>query len=164
MDEALSLATVVVLEWFRALQLPEQLHRVSSERFEDLPPASRVWGLKMGSARVFILLTPADAGARLKVLSPILRLPADTQRPAFFEELLRLNATAVSACAFGINDDDEVIVTTDRSTLDLNVDELNELIISVSENADLYDNLLSDQFGAEMLGEDPAPDSPRMSW
>ena len=46
------------------------------------------------------------------------------------------------------------LITSDRSTEDLSLAELDEIISYVASFADYYDNILSEQFGAEMLGEE----------
>lgn len=116
----------------------------------------RSWSLRRGSATVIIEVRGDSldaASASLLVAAPILTLPA-SGRGAFCEHLLRLNLSTLTTCAFAINDDDQVVVTSDRSTEDLSLAELDEIISYVASFADYYDNILSDQFGAEMLGEE----------
>jgi len=143
----------VVRSWFKRLGIDPAALRADEVGTEADDEMS--WAFTQGSAAIVILLVRGNNRAMLQVYSPILTLPPEDNRPAFYEEMLRLNATTLSTCSFGIDDEDEVIVVTDRSTNGMDIDELNEIISNVARYADKYDNILCDRFGAPMLGEDP---------
>jgi hypothetical protein len=60
--------------------------------------------------------------------------------------LLTLNAADLTGAAFGLRGD-EVVLTTDRSTVGLDAVEVEEMIRRVSEYADHYDDALTQEFG-----------------
>ena len=114
---------------------------VSSRMQSDTGPA---WGFSSGSASVYIFLTSGEQGDDyIQVISPVIR-PGDDQR--LFPRLLELNATELTGAAFGIRDQN-VVLTTDRSTSGLDRVEVEEMIRRVSEYADYYDDILTVEFG-----------------
>ena len=146
-------SVTVVEAWFAQAGATPDTHRVEAPDGDDDVLG---WRLVRGSASVFLTLLPVARGTMLQIHAPILRLTDSTQRGALFEEMLRLNATTLSGCCLGIDDDDAVIVITDRLTDDLSVEELGELVESVSSTADHYDDVLAERFGAEMIGAEAA--------
>jgi hypothetical protein len=60
--------------------------------------------------------------------------------------LLELNATELTGAAFGLREN-EVVLTTDRSTAGLDPVELEEMIRRVASYADHYDDTLTVEFG-----------------
>lgn len=155
-DQSWQVAIEIINAWFRSVGVDADEHRVDAPDTDDEDDI-RTWGLLSGSANVFLTLLQVEQGTALQIHSPILKLPDGAERrAALYEEMLRLNATTLSGCCFGIDDDDEVIVVTDRMTDDMSVEELDELVQSVASYADHYDNALSEKHGAEMIGEDPA--------
>jgi hypothetical protein len=66
--------------------------------------------------------------------------------PRLLRRLLELNANELTGAAFGLRGD-EVVVTTDRSTVGLDPVEVEEMIRRVSDYADHYDDALVLEFG-----------------
>ena len=85
----------------------------------------------------------------LQVYSPIVKLPKEDRKQEFYEELLRLNATELSCCSFGIEEDDLVVVGADRSTKNICITEIEELVSNVSMIAKDYDGTLAEKFSLE---------------
>ena len=67
------------------------------------------------------------------------------------EELLKLNASSLINCALGI-EGDKICISSDRSTKDIQVSELQDMVLCVSKFADDLDDHLAEQFGCELLG------------
>src|SRR5579863_3635564 len=116
-------------------------HRIES----DGGPA---WGMTAGSAEIFIFLTAGKDGDNfIQVVSPVMTPPQEElAQPKLLRKLLELNAGSMTGAAFGLRGD-EVVITTDRSTVGLDPVEVEEMIRRVSEYADHYDDALTDEFG-----------------
>jgi hypothetical protein len=106
------------------------------------------WGVTAGSAEVFIFLTAGTTGDNfIQVVAPVMTPPQEElQQPRLLRRLLELNATELTGAAFGLRGD-EVVVTTDRSTVGLDPVEVEEMIRRVSDYADHYDDALTLEFG-----------------
>jgi hypothetical protein len=106
------------------------------------------WGMRQGSAEVYIFLTASETGENfIQVVSPVM-IPTDDMltQPDLLRRLLELNATELTGAAFGLREN-EVVLTTDRSTAGLDPVELEEMIRRVSGYADHYDDALTVEFG-----------------
>lgn len=105
------------------------------------------WGLTCGSAHLFIFLTsaPGSEDNYIHIVAPVFR-PPDDAGSALWRRLLELNGRALTGAAFGLRDG-EVVVTTDRSTQDLDRGEVEDMIRRIGDYADLYDDALVGEFG-----------------
>ena len=110
--------------------------------------AGPAWGMTQGSAEIYIFLTASSGGDNfIQVVSPVMRPSPESMRgPQFMKRLLELNANELTGAAFGLRDD-EVVLTTDRSTSGLDRVEVEEMIRRVADYADLYDDALTKEFG-----------------
>ena len=110
------------------------------------------WGIAKGSAEVFIFVNPGsgdDPGNHLRCVSPVMVFPeAPTNQLALFRRLLELNAEELSGAAFGLKGD-TLVITTERSTVDLDASEVQAMILLVGYYADHYDDLLVTEFGGK---------------
>lgn len=108
------------------------------------------YALRRGSARIAVVVQqPAQDGAdgRLRVVAPLVRLPAADRRPALFQYLLEANASAVSGCAFALVGE-EVLVVAERDVRNLDATEVDAILRTVGAVADRYDDELHARFGA----------------
>jgi hypothetical protein len=112
--------------------------------------AGPAWGMTQGSAEVYIFLTAGGKGDNfIQVVSPVMRpAPEALLGPTLWRRLLELNATELTGAAFGLRDD-EVVLTTDRSTQGLDRLEVEEMIRRVADYADHYDDALTEEFGGQ---------------
>jgi hypothetical protein len=112
-------------------------------------PGAR-FSLRRGSAQVFILLA-APSGAEtvgtLRIVAPVIELPAPEKRLALFERLLRLNAAEARGCAFALSDE-AVVIVCERSVRDLDASEVDASIRTVGAVADHFDDALAREFDA----------------
>lgn len=110
------------------------------------------WTVMRGSAIVYILVLPSDMGPLLRIVSPIVYMPAQNLVP-FYRKLLDVNSGLVE-CALAM-DKDVVICVSTRPTRGLGQDELDELISLVSGAADGLDHELNKEFGARVYSQEP---------
>jgi hypothetical protein len=111
------------------------------------------WGLHYGSAEVFVLLTSGTEENFIQVVAPVMR-PTATDVALFplFRRLLQLNADELTGAAFGFRDD-EVVISSDRSTDGLDRVEVEEMIRRVAEYANHFDDALTEEFGGTRHGD-----------
>lgn len=113
------------------------------------------FAVKRGSARVWIVVHPSTEGrpATLRVASPVIQLPSESRRAELYEQLLRLNGTDLVGAAFGIIED-EVVVLTERVVSDLDPAEVDNAIRTVGRFADHWDDILSQRFETPRSSDD----------
>src|SRR5262249_32749728 len=83
----------------------------------------------------------------LRISSPLVYTP-ETNREQLYKHLLELNNN-LSSCALSIYND-LVLVVSQRPTLGLTQEEMDELVWNAAYVADLLDNKLAEQFGAKL--------------
>lgn len=112
----------------------------------DEPALSLAWGLTSGSARLYIYLTSSSTSDDnyIHVVAPVFRPPDDASNE-LWRNLLELNVNALTGAAFGLRDG-EIVLTTDRSTLDLERTEIEDMIRRIGAYANHYDDLLAGTF------------------
>ncbi len=120
------------------------------------PEARRSWQIIKGSAHVSIRLLDRPDHPHLRVASTVMRTPAGMdplRRASLHTELLARN---LALCGMGFAvDGDQVLLVTERSTLDLDRSEVLDLINRVQDHADLVDDALVAEYGGS-LGLTPA--------
>ncbi len=122
-----------------------------TETLLDWPGAVRGWGLKKGSAEVYITLRRSDETGEnfIRVSAILLVLPPDPDaRNRLYRHILEENAGRILGAAFGISAD-KVILVSERSTTDLDISEVRDMIRRVGHYADYYDDLLVSEFGGQ---------------
>jgi hypothetical protein len=121
---------------------------LAAERHRIESAAGPAWGLTSGSAEVFIFLTAGTSGDNfIQIVAPVMKPIAEVlAAPQLLRRLLTLNASELTGAAFGLRGD-EVVLTTDRSTVGLDAVEVEEMIRRVSQYADHYDDALTQEFG-----------------
>lgn len=109
---------------------------------------SRRWVLRRGSATVVVDISDSSGGW-LRVIAPVVKLPADEQLAALSKALLSANATELSpGMSFGVLDDDVLLVAA-RSTAGLDAAAVDAIIKGVGSAADHWDDQLAEQFGTQ---------------
>lgn len=136
----------IVEDLFKGFNLDASLHLMSDNE------GRTVWGLQRGSAQLYIIHSYDLKSSWLQVISPILSLPAQDKRLECYEHMLELNAKGLINCAFGI-EEGKICISSDRSTKDLQLSELQDMVLCVSAFADDYDDKIATKFGCELLGE-----------
>lgn len=101
--------------------------------------------VQRGSAAIGVNVL-ADQGV-LMIFSPIMPVPV-TGREVFYRKLLELSFVATSDAAFAINaSQDEVVVRSLRRLSSLDYEEFEDLLATVGEVADSWDDALIRDFG-----------------
>ena len=120
----------------------------------DTPDVIRGWRMVKGSASIRITLIDSDqpgALPYLRVVAPVLTTDARVDIGKLYRRLLTLNFREVKGVAFAAQQN-EILLVSERSTLDLDRSEVDDLIGRVAEYADKYDNVLVDEFGGRLGG------------
>jgi hypothetical protein len=102
-----------------------------------------------GSARGFVSIEsdPQDPGERLLIVRlEIMPLPA-RDRERFLGHLLALNHGFRGRAAFSIDEHERVALTAGRPLAELDAGEVLDLVLWTSEQADLHDDRLLEEFG-----------------
>ncbi len=110
---------------------------------------SPAWSFVQGSALVRVYLRPGMGQGDLvyfQTVAPVVLVPEEN-REAFLEFLLSANADVLWSCAFALREG-VALVTADRTTVDLDLSEVVEMIESVAAYADRFDDELVERFGA----------------
>ncbi|HEY6037543.1 MAG TPA: YbjN domain-containing protein [Kofleriaceae bacterium] len=114
-------------------------------RANDAPHA---WQIAKGSATARIALVDRAAFTHIRVCATVMTIDDQVDRPALFSHLLELNA-GLAGAAFA-TDGDHVLVVYERSTLDLDRSEVQDLIVHVTTTADDHDDALVARFGGRL--------------
>jgi hypothetical protein len=114
-------------------------------RLESEEPGRLAWGLRRGSAAVFVFLQGGPESNYLQVVSPVMKIPEQNILP-LYRRLLELNASGLHAAAFGVKGED-VVLTIDRTTTDIDRSEVANMIHLIGRYADQYDDELVAEFG-----------------
>lgn len=102
--------------------------------------------LQRGSATIGVNVL--EEQGVLMVFSPVMQVPM-AGREAFFRKLLELSFVETSDAAFAINkDQDEVVVRSLRRLSGLDYEELEDIVATVGETADRWDDVLIRQWGS----------------
>jgi hypothetical protein len=104
------------------------------------------WWLTEGSARIYIFVQDTSGGPVIRVTSPIVTIPETGDVSAFYRHLLDINSSLTS-CALATNEQ-AVLVVSQRSTAQLDQEELDSTIWNVAYVADLLDDKLVKEYGA----------------
>lgn len=127
-------------------------HFVNDCRVAD-PAAMKAWRIAKGSAQVSIQILERKEFPHLRVASAVMRLEPGSDpavRADLHADLLTRNGD-LCGLAFAVRGD-QVLLVTERSTLDLDRSEVLELINRVSEHADAVDNALVVSYGGSLGG------------
>lgn len=120
-------------------------HFLNDCREEPLPDGHPSWCVSKGSALVRIHLLQREATMHLRASSVVMTLNDGVDERPLFRRLLAINHDIYGA-AFGLLGD-QVLLTAERSTLDLDRSEVLDLIRRIEDYADYYDDQLVDEFG-----------------
>jgi hypothetical protein len=111
-------------------------------------PDAHAWRIAKGSAVTRIMVVQRAAFHHLRVSAVVMTLDAAVDRAALFGYLLELNA-GLAGVAFAA-DGDQVLLVSERSTLDLDLSEVRDAIERVTTYADEHDDVLVARFGGRV--------------
>ena len=119
-------------------------HAAAASRVTEAGSA-QAWRIVVGSVTTRVAVTRRSAFPHLRVSSVVMTLDRAVDRGALFAHLLDLNAGLCGA-AFA-TDGDQVLLVSERSTLDLDLSEVLELIERVTTYTEEHDDVLVARFG-----------------
>jgi hypothetical protein len=137
----------------RAVVLVEQTIRglgVDPGESRTQRPGHVAYALRRGSARILVAVhAPFGelAEGRIRVVAPVVRMPAPDREAALCRRLLEANANELVGAAFAISGQ-EVVVVSERTVKDLDASEVDAMIRNVGRVADRYDDELATTYGA----------------
>ncbi|TMQ22088.1 MAG: YbjN domain-containing protein, partial [Deltaproteobacteria bacterium] len=125
--------------------LSELGHPPATSQLDD---GAHAWRITQGSAITRITVVQRSAFPHLRVSAIVMTLDAAVDRAALFAHLLELNA-GLCGVAFA-TDGDQVLLVSERSTLDLDHSEVRDAIERVTTYADEHDDVLVARFGGRV--------------
>jgi hypothetical protein len=127
--------------------LAELGHSAPAIRTKDMR-ALHAWQIPKGSSLTKVTLSHRTDFTYLRVCATVMTLDRAVDRAALFAHLLDLNAS-LCGVAFATAGD-QVLLIAERSTLDLDLSEVLELIRRVTTYADEHDDVLVSRFGGRL--------------
>ena len=127
--------------------LAELGHPAPGSRIAD-PTALHAWRIPKGSAVTQVTLIHRAEFTHLRVSAVVMTVDAKVDRPALFAHLLELNTT-LCGTAFGCAGD-QIVLVSERTTLDLDRSEVLDTIRRVTTCADEHDDVLVARFGGAL--------------
>ena len=109
-------------------------------------PDQLAFGVLRGSAQVLLAATRDEARIWVRAIAPVVTLPPEAARLAFFARLLELNAKGMRNAAFGVLGD-KVVVVSERPADGLDPQEVEQILQHVAATADHYDDLFAEEYG-----------------
>jgi hypothetical protein len=135
-------------------------HVPAASRVTEAGAAQAAWRIVVGPAVTRIAVTRRSAFPHLRVSSVVMTLDSAVDRGALFAHLLDLNAS-LCGVAFA-TEGEHVLLVSERSTLDLDLSEVLELIERVTTYTDEHDDVLVARFGGR-AGADAGADADGMT-
>jgi len=114
------------------------------------PGAAPAWRIASGSATTQVAVIHRSAFLHLRVTAIVMTLDAHVDRGALFAHLLEQNAR-LCGMAFA-TDGDRVLLVSERSTLDLDLSEVRDVLARVTACADEHDDALVARYGGRIGG------------
>lgn len=127
--------------------LAELGHSAPATRTKDTR-ALHAWEIPKGSSLTKVTLIHRTDFTHLRVSATVMTLDRVVDRPALFAHLLDLNASLCGVAFATVGD--QVLLVAERSTLDLDLSEVLELIRRVTTYADEHDDVLVSRYGGRI--------------
>jgi hypothetical protein len=110
-------------------------------------PGTVAWGVMRGSAQVLLMATSSDRGVWVRAIAPVVKVPTSSEaKLTVYSRLLDLNAKTMRNAAFGVLNDNVVIVS-ERPAEGLDAAELEQILKHVGATADHYDDAFEKEYG-----------------
>ena len=118
--------------------------------------ALSAWRYQKGSAHVYILLLARGETNYVRVIAPVMHVDTNVDEGRLYKRLLELNCAQVTGAAFAIREGD-VVLFSERTTVDLDLSEVLDILRRTQEYADEFDDRLVAEFGGRLAGLSSAP-------
>lgn len=105
-----------------------------------------LWKFQYGSVEVFVQLSGEAEEDLFTVWASILKLPVKDEL-GLMRKLLVMNWAETYETRFGIMNDEQVVVLTQRTVADLSAEEISRAVTLVATIADDNDEMLKETFG-----------------
>lgn len=131
-----SKANSIVADW-----LSYAGYEVEERRFDNCRADQnhiREWVIPNEHTKVYITLARSNERIDAQVYSPLCTLTKEDKKLQLYTEILSLNATTLSCCAFGLEEGNTVIVIADRGAIDFTLSNLDEMVHNVKRAAAQY--------------------------
>jgi len=109
-------------------------------------PDQVAFGVLRGSAQVLLAATRGERRIWVRAIAPVVMLPPEAARLAFYARLLDLNAKIMRNASFGVLGD-KVVVVSERPAEGLDPEEVEQILQHVAATADHYDDLFANEYG-----------------
>ena len=147
MDELFRSTLGIVERAIASFGIDAEKARVQSD------PTQTAYSLVRGSALTLVSVVRREGEVAVRVVCPVMTLPEESVRPAFFQRLLELNAGAVVGSAAFALAGDRIVVVSERPALGLDADEAVHAIKRASAVADTFDDRLVREFGGKRAAD-----------
>jgi hypothetical protein len=132
------------------VSMVEQTIASLGHRPDDSRLGSYTWRVRKGSALVTIAILLGEHGEnRLQVSSDVIKLDGRADKAHLFERLLELNFQSIKGAAFALRDN-TIVLLSERTTIDLDLSEVGDLVTRIQEYADRFDDELVAEFGGRL--------------
>ncbi len=122
-------------------------HQIGASRAAQ-PGALHAWRIIQGTATTHVIVIHRADFSALRVQAVVMTIDDHVDRAALYAHLLEQNATLLGA-AFATAGD-EVLLVSERSTLDLDRSEVLDLIRRIATYADDHDEVLVARYGGHV--------------
>ena len=104
---------------------------------DSLGDQMAVWGMQHGEIDVYVQLQREEDIAIVQVYAPMATPDANADA-SFWKGLLQWNVAELVGCAFGVDEDGDVIITADRPTNNIRPAELGGMVAAVAGYANEF--------------------------
>ena len=98
----------------------------------------REWVVPNDHTNVYITLARSDERIDAQVYAPLCTVSKEDKKLQLYTEILNLNATTLSCCAFGLEEGNKIVVIADRGAMDFTLFDLDEMMHNVKRVASEY--------------------------
>lgn len=129
----------------------EKLFRQFDVRLSEVEiDEPHAWWIERENSGIYIKIDKNEIleSPTLEITSPILKLPTSNILP-FYRRCLELNGILVG-CAISVCED-RILITSERSLRGLDYQEVEDMVVSVSNFADSAIEILSEEFSAKVF-------------
>ena len=126
----------IIMNWNNKIDTDKKVVDNCCENEEEL----REWSLKINSITCFLTIVRKDNDIMLQLYAPLMKTSSAENQNFLYEQLLRLNATTLTLCSFGIEEDDTVVLMSDCSMKGINHEKIDSIVHHFSNAIERLNN------------------------
>ena len=132
-------ANVLLVRWFEHCGLKESKYHVQHccEEGEQI----KEWFVQMETVDILLTLVSTSVAVMLQARAALFEVSQCNSKEELYEHLLELNASELSCCAFGI-EEDEVVVVSDRPMTNVDLPEITRMIQAILDTVHEYKDIV----------------------